>query len=1165
MATDPEIESHKEWLGYVQPEGLVVSIRAMLDAGAILNRNFVAAHNRLLAALAPGPEGPDQKNVPPEIRDFRAFARDALGWDPAQLRTPPEELSAAISEGAETLSATYALRDLDQQTWLLLVKEVPADDPHAADLDAPFRADARGWDASHQARFERLLRATGISLGLLVTRRELRLVYAPKVEAAGHITFEVAQMVQVAGRPIWAACELLLNWGRLVGGPPGERLPAILANSRKYQSAVSDALGGQVTAALFELLRGLQAANDQTSGDLLREVLARDPNQIYNGLATTLLRLVFLLFAEDRGLLSTDKVFLDNYSLFGLYRRLRDDAAQYPDTMDQRYGAWGQLLALFRLVHRGAHHAGLRLPPRDGYLFDPARYPFLEGGQGAIPAIPDGTVYRVLAKLLILDGERLDYRTLSVEQIGGVYEAMMGFGLEVAQGRSIAVWSAKHAPVAVNLGALLAAPASQREGWLKREAGLKLAPKATKALRAAASVDDLMASLGSRVASAATPAVIPAGGMVFQPSEERRRSGSHYTPRALTQPIVEAALAPVLRQLGDDPMPEAILKLKVCDPAVGSGAFLVEACRQLGDALVNAWRRHGQTPILPPDEDVALRARREIAQRCLYGVDKNPLAVDLAKLSLWLETLAREHPFTFLDHSIRPGGSLVGFRRRQIAAFNWAQTPAGSGLFEHRLAENIAAATRQRQKIVEAADDAHYPTLRSRLDDADVALEFPRDAGDDLAAAFLLREKGKERESARLALLTAWGHYFQSAQGPRAAADFVEANAALETAKQALAARRITPFHWEIEFPEVFARGGFDVIVGNPPFAGKNTLLKDAPAGYLDWLKLLHPGAHGNSDLVAHFFRRAFDLLRPNGCFGLIATNTIAQGDTRSTGLSFIANHGGTIYRAIKRYKWPLEGAAVVVSVVHVAKGKMAPPFELDGRAVDRITAFLFHTGGNETPAPLAANAGKSFQGSIVLGMGFTFDDTSPEATPLAEMHRLIQKDPRNQERIFPYIGGEELNTSPTQAHHRYVIDFEEMEEREARRWPDLFRILDLKVKPERVTKDARKYPRMVNEWWKFWCARPGLNGAKRGLARVLAISRVSNHVAFAFLDSAVVASDRLVIFASESFSLFAILQSRLHEEWGRFFSYTLKDDFCYAPSDCFETFPFPAGYETNT
>src|SRR5262249_28885327 len=133
----------------------------------------------------------------------------------------------------------------------------------------------------------------------------------------------------------------------------------------------------------------------------------------------------------------------------------------------------------------------------------------------------------------------------------------------------------------------------------------------------------------------------------------------------------------------------------------------------------------------------------------------------------------------------------------------------------------------------------------------------------------------------------------------------------------------ITPFHWEIEFPEVFDRDnpGFDAIVGNPPFAGKNTLINGNREGYLDWLKTLHKESHGNADLVAHFFRRSFNLLRHNGCFGLIATNTIGQGDTRSTGLRWICTHGGTIYAARRRAKWPGQ-AAVVVSVVNVNKGK---------------------------------------------------------------------------------------------------------------------------------------------------------------------------------------------------------------------------------------------------
>src|SRR5207244_5398433 len=114
-------------------------------------------------------------------------------------------------------------------------------------------------------------------------------------------------------------------------------------------------------------------------------------------------------------------------------------------------------------------------------------------------------------------------------------------------------------------------------------------------------------------------------------------------------------------------------------------------------------------------------------------------------------------------------------------------------------------------------------------------------------------------------------------------------------------------------------------IVGNPPFAGKNTLIAGNREAYPDWLKVLHEVSHGNADLVAHFFRRAFNLLRPKGCFGLIATNTIGQGDTRSTGLRWICTHGGTIYQARKRLKWPGH-AAVVVSVVHLAKGSASAP-----------------------------------------------------------------------------------------------------------------------------------------------------------------------------------------------------------------------------------------------
>ena len=359
-----------------------------------------------------------------------------------------------------------------------------------------------------------------------------------------------------------------------------------------------------------------------------------------------------------------------------------------------------------------------------------------------------------------------------------------------------------------------------------------------------------------------------------------------------------------------------------------------------------------------------------------------------------------------------------------------------------------------------------------------------------------------------------------------------------------------------------------DGFVGNPPFAGKNSVAAGNVAGYPSWLKELHAQSHGNADLVAHFYRRAFDLLRGGGAFGLIATNTIAQGDTRSSGLRWICERGGTVYRAVKRVKWPGD-AAVVVSVVHVAKGEFTGKRMLDDDPVERITAFLFHRGGHADPVRLAANAGKSFVGSYILGMGFTFDDTDRKgvASPLAEMRRLIETDPRNREAIFPYVGGEEVNTSPTHAHHRYVINFGERSEAECRRrWPDLMAIVEERVKPERakLTRNAIGRKR-AKFWWHYGSTAKELHGAIAGLDRVLAISRVSEHTGFAFLRSAAVYSDRLVIFPRENYDIFCVLQSRIHEIWSRFLGSSLEDRLTYTPSDCFETFPFPAGWEEHS
>lgn len=1232
MPRDPETIAHQEWIGYVQPVGLVVSIPALTSAQAYVNRNIAPQQQKLLAILPR-----DARDEPiPEIRDFPLFTREVLGWEPDDLITcqlpvaeptdhcppttahhqlptddcqlttddhqlPTDNLIIALPEYNDTLQPTYAVKEIDPKDggnpWLMLVQVIAT----GADFDKIATEDSRHWQATPHHRFERLLRETEVPIGLLVNGTHLRLVYAPRGETSGYATFPVAHMTQVAGRPIFAALHMLLCAERVFGfglaNPEKQCLAGILADSRKYQNVVSTQLAEQVLAALYELVRGFQGADDQRHGELLREILADDPNHVYAGLLTVLMRLVFVLYAEDRDLLSNDPVYGNFYSVTGLFERLRADAGRHPDTMDQRYGAWAQLLTLFRLIHEGGSHAGLSIPARHGYLFDPDRFNFLEGRTSVVsrqlsvagttdncplttdnclPPVSDGVIYRVLNNLLILDGERLSYRTLDVEQIGSVYETMMGFNLSVAEGLSIAIKPTKShgAPTTINLEALLAAKSAARAKWLVEQTGQKVTGQALDALKKADSVDGLLAALEKKIAWHATPSVVPKAAMVLQPSDERRRSGSHYTPRSLTEPIVRTTVKPVLDRLRTSvvsgqssvekpatshgqrtrdncPTPQQLLDLKICDPAMGSGAFLVETCRQLGDELVKAWHVHDQVPKLPPDEDEVLHARRVIAQRCLYGVDKNPMAVDLAKLSLWLATLAKGHPFTFLDHALRPGDSLVGLTQEQIAGFHWSPKKQRD-LFRKQIEDRMKHVTRHRQEILAARDQAPYEQLRGRLDLADEQLALARLAGNVIVSAFFAADTDRKRQ-ARLDELEVQMTAYLSPQGK------MEDRQPLAAAERGLLVgdRPIQPFHWWIEFPEVFSweNDGFDAIVGNPPFMGGKRISTANGRVYVDWLLNCHGGADGNSDLVAHFFRRAFSLLRSRGCFGLIATNTIGQGDTRAGGLRCICSSGGTIYAARRRFKWPGQ-AAVVVSIVHVARDNLTGPFDLDGRSVPMITAYLFHGGTHDNPAVLRANEAKSFIGNLVLGMGFTFDDEdkSGVASPISRMHELIAKDRRNAERIFPYIGGEELNDSPTHANRRFVIDFADMTEAEARRWPDLMAIIESQVRPDRSAKPGSysKY------WWLF--GRRNIEGRKAlsRIERAIVRSRIGNAFAFAFVPSRVVMNEKTVIFPFDDFACFSLLQSRVHEVWAVFFSSTLKDDLQYTPTDCFETFPFP-------
>ena len=1181
------------WLGYVQPVGLVVAPAVLARLGLWpepQGRVDGEAIEAALPALAAGDAWP--------------LFRDVLGWPAASVAGAPggpplpEALSVSLRDGETLLAPSWAIEGADGCQLLVRI-EAPA-----VDLDR--RGALDGWEATPQQRFERLLRETGIGAGVLVGAQAtgradapfepvLRLVVAPRGEASGHVSWPLAALTGVAGRGMLGGLKLLLDAHALFTGARTHRLTTVLAESRAAQAEVSTRLAGQVLASLHELLRGLDAADPA----LVRDLAARDPQHLYEGLLTVLLRLIFILYAEDRELMPSSRsggaaaLYEQGYALGALHTRLAADAAAHAELIDERRGAWGQVLALFGLVEEG--HDGF-MQARGGELFDRRRFPFLLGRSDpdaparVLPA-SDGCVFRVLDALLTLDGERVQYRALNVEQIGSVYEAVMGFTAVAATGPMLAIKAGKgnRVPVWIDLAELAGVGGGDRAKWLKDRTGRgTFGAAVTKALRAAADVAGLAAALAPVVDARAAPRglVVDPGTPILQPTDERRRTGSHYTPASLTKPIVEHALAPALARIGPDATPADVLDLKVCDPAAGSGAFLVEACRQLGARLVEAWERwRSQRPTIPADEDDLLHAKRLVAQHCLHGVDRNPLAVELAKLSLWLETLAAEHEFTFLDHVLRVGDSLVGLPNPKITSVTWGKTGAQHTFVEQIVQRGIRAAAELRRLMRSEAEIAGYAVQQHRQAESQKELRLAHLVADGVLEAFFAGRNARERE-ANLAEVQ------QLVLAPSPASW-----ASLELLQARLRASPIgiTSFHWELEFEDVFTRAnpGFDAIVGNPPFAGKNTIASGHHTSYPDWLKTLHPGAHGNADLAAHFFRRAFALLRRGGAFGLIATNTIRQGDTRETGLKRIVDDGGVIVRAVTRHRWEGE-AAVVVSQVFVAKGAAAAAPVLDGKPVRRISAYLVEGDLDGSPAALRANAGKAFIGSFLLGMGFTFDDVNAargSASPLADLKRLVDADPRNAEVVKPYLGGEELNNSPTFSHHRYVIDFSDWPLRRdcgdvswsrltsaeraeqlrtghvapdypwvvASDWPDMVSIVEDRVRPERL-KQADEVGRRI--WWRFLRNRPELYRQIADLDYVLAINcGATPHMSFARRKADCVFSHTAAVFAFSSHAAFCTLQSRVHEVWTRAFASSLEDRLRYTPSDCFETFPLPPGH----
>lgn len=1143
--------------------------------------------------------------------DGKGDVLKSADWCAANLQT-------SLIEHSVTIAPDFAVIDEQRANKVLLLIQVYTQE---TDLNTILKKD--GWAASPADRMVQLCRSLNCRLGLVTNGEHWMLVDAP----TGAITTFASWYSRIwSQEPITLQAFVHLLGIRRFFVDESEQLPALFDRSLKFQDEVTDALGEQVRRAIEVLIQALDKADQDRNRELLQDV--KEP-ELYEAALTVMMRLVFLLSAEERGLiLMGDECYEAYYALSTLRMQLRKKSEEI---LERRWDAWSRLLALFRAVYGGIEHENLRLPALGGSLFDPDRFPFLEGrSKGSswrsniakpLP-IDNRTVLLLLEAIQQFQGRTLSYRALDVEQIGYVYEGLLERTVRRTDEVTLELDATKSAKTPwVTLAELdsVSLDSVRLVELLKERSGCSISRVQRDLVRP---VDDILidrlltacqgdSKLRDRVKPYVHllrtdpwgyPLVYPAGSFIVTTGSGRRETGTHYTPKSLTEAIVAETLTPVtyigpaegvLRDQWALKSPSEILDLKICDPAMGSGAFLVQVCRWLSDRLVEAWSKaealgkvisidgdvleEGSVKELLPEDSEArtVIARRLIAERCLYGVDLNPLAVELAKLSIWLVTLAKGRPFGFLDHNLRCGDSLLGIHcLDQLIELPMKLNGRGQQrLFGGSIENSITKVIKLRHSLREMPKlDIHDIETIARLNkNTQSYLEVSERIADTYIGELFATQGNDAVLETKLTSLTIQA--VQAIEGNYDAISSMYKRSVITLSTDLASDKPLRrPFHWPLEFPEVFAheRDGFDCIVGNPPFLGGQRITGVAGTAYRDWLvEHIAEGRRGSADLVAYFFLRSWSLLREGGSFGLLAVNTVAEGDTRQVGLEPMVAAGATIYMAYPNEPWPGK-AAVITSRIHVYKGKWVGERLLLGRPVPFISAFLSNQ-EEWSPARLKANEGLAYQGSIVLGMGFIL---SPD-----EAYRMLNADPRNADVIFPYLNGEDLNSDPEQKPKRWAINFWDWPEEKAKTYTLPYKWLEDHVKAERL---ANKDKGAREKWWLFLRARSELYHAigyghyfenhprdwsqnQNHAHRVLAITRVSKTLAFSFVDSNIIFSDATVAFSLNRGRDFALLQSNIHAVFAWQYASRLKNDLRYSQTDALEPFAFPKDFNNTS
>lgn len=650
-----------------------------------------------------------------------------------------------------------------------------------------------------------------------------------------------------------------------------------LEGSSEYRIGVSEGLKERAFNAVTFCIEGFLSllGNELSPSEHL--MLCREQSFVF------IYRLLFIMYAEDRGLLpyGINRPYTNNRSL----RRHRDDIAvrleqisrhREADYSREATNLWADLVDLFDLVDRG--HRTYGVPAYNGGLFDKDSHPFLAEKQ-----ISDWYLARIIDQLgRARDPEhadvglfRVDYHDLAIQHLGGIYEGLLELKPHYA---------------------------SERMQVVLRNDTSKLTERVIP-------VDAETPQGYTRIEKYYAPGSV----YLLTDKGERRMTGSYYTPDHIVNYIVERTLRPLCNSISEslysevaeaqreyDSSPEAfaasrlerlkrdfddrILQLRIIDPAMGSGHFLLRACQHLAEEIATHpfAADEDSLGLLSSGESSMTFWKRRVVEHCLYGVDMNPLAVELAKLALWLETVAVDRPLSFLDHHLRCGNSLVGGRIANLGVLP-GEIEIISANFTSQLERQMHFLLEPLTRIRQApSDNADQVKEKEKLL---LAFEKAREPFREVADLWCSFVADQDTE------LTSQ-HYQNAIDLVARPRQFKKLQSESWFQRSIAFARKsdLVCFHWELEYPEVFfkdnglrANPGFDAVIGNPPYDVLSELEtgRDLSAlrAFIEIDQSLTPSRRGKNNLYKLFISRGLDLLADLGHLGFITPMAVLGDD----------------------------------------------------------------------------------------------------------------------------------------------------------------------------------------------------------------------------------------------------------------------------------------------